>query len=108
MHGLDAPLSPGDPGEGLGAGLLLREAGDGVDDLLADEAAVAVVSVAADPGNARDLREVDASGAGDPDGAADGAAMGAVQLRVVGGAALAAAWTASKQARCRAGVFPLT
>ena len=47
MHGLDAPLSPGDPGEGPGAGFLLLKAGDSVDDLLADQAAVGVVAVAA-------------------------------------------------------------
>lgn len=60
-----------------------------MDDFLAYEVPFGVVVVAADPGDVRDLREVDASGVGDPDGAADGAALGAVQLCVVGRAALA-------------------
>jgi hypothetical protein len=90
VHGLDAPLASGDAREGLGAGFLLAEAGDGVDDLLADQGAVGVVAVAADPGDALDVREVNVAGVGGPDGAPGDAAVGAVQLRVVGGAAGAA------------------
>jgi hypothetical protein len=76
--------------EAGGVGPVGVEAGDSVDDFLAYQLAVCVVAVAADPGDARGLREVGASGVGDPDGAADGAAVGAVQVRVVGCAALAA------------------
>jgi hypothetical protein len=90
VHGLDAPLAPGDVREDLGAGFLLAEAGDGVDDLLADQGAVGVVAVAADPGDALDLREANIAGVGGPDGAPGDAAMGAVQLRVIGDAAGAA------------------
>jgi len=90
VHGLDAPLAAGDRCEGPGGGLLRVEAGDGVDDLLADEGPVAVVAVAAYPGDARDVREVGVAGVGNPDGAADDAAVGAVQFGVVRVAARAA------------------
>ena len=79
-----------------------------MDDLFAVEAAVVVVSLTADLGDARDLREVDVSGAGDPDGAADGAAVGAVKFRPVGARPSSLAWMASKQACCRDEVFPVT
>ena len=84
MHGLDAPLAAGDPGEAGGAGLAGVEACDGVDDFLAGQLAVGVVSVAADPGDARGAGEVQVPGVGDPDGAADDPAVAAVQFRVVG------------------------
>jgi hypothetical protein len=61
-----------------------------VDDLLADEGSVAVVAVAAYPGDARDVREVGVAGVGNPDGAADDAAVRAVQFGVVRVAAPAA------------------
>jgi hypothetical protein len=77
----DAPLAAGDLREAGGAGLSLVEAGDGVDDFLADQLPVAVVAVAADPGDAAEVREVDAAGVGDPDGAADGAAVAQVQVQ---------------------------
>ena len=80
---LDAPLSPGDPRESGCAGLARVEAGDGVDDFLAGQLAVCVVAVATDPGDPADVREVDPGGVGDPQGAADGPAVGEVQLRPV-------------------------
>jgi hypothetical protein len=51
-----------------------------VDDVLADQGAVAVVAVPADPGGPGGVREVQACGIGDPQGAADDAAVAAVQL----------------------------
>jgi hypothetical protein len=45
----DAPLAAGGAREGPGVGFPRVEAGDGVDDLLADEGAVGVVAVAAAP-----------------------------------------------------------
>jgi hypothetical protein len=50
---------------------------------LADQRAVGVVAVAADPGDPADVREVDAPRVGAPEGAADDPAVGTVQLRVV-------------------------
>jgi len=55
VHGLDAPLAAGDPGEVGGIGLARVEAGDGVDDFLAGQLAVRVVAVAADPVDTGDL-----------------------------------------------------
>ena len=52
-------------------------------DFLADQGAVEVVAVAADPGDAGDVREVQAAGIGGPDGAADDPAVAVVQFRVV-------------------------
>ena len=63
MDRFDAPLAAGDLREAGGAGPSGVEAGDGVDDFLADELPV---------------------GAGDPDGAADGPAVAPVQLCVIG------------------------
>ena len=83
MNGLDAPLAAGDLREAGGTGLLRAEAGDGMHDFLADQRAVGVVAVTADPSNPADVREVDVPGAGDPDGAADDQAVAAVQFRVV-------------------------
>jgi hypothetical protein len=54
-----------------------------VDDFLADQGAVEVVAVAADPRDALDVREVDVPGVGDPQGAADDPAVAVVQFRVV-------------------------
>jgi hypothetical protein len=55
-----------------------------VHDFLADQGAVGVVAVAADPGDPGDVREVQACGIGDPDGAADDPAVAVVQFGVVG------------------------
>jgi hypothetical protein len=54
-----------------------------MDDFFADRLAVAVVAVAADPGDAGDVGKVQVAGVGDPDGAADDAAVAAVQFCVV-------------------------
>jgi hypothetical protein len=83
VHRFDAPLAAGDPGKAGGAGAVRVEAGDGVDDFLADQGAVEVVAVAADPRDALDVREVDVPGVGDPQGAADDPAVAVVQFRVV-------------------------
>jgi hypothetical protein len=80
---LDAPLAPCDPREAGGVGLPGVEAGDGVDDFPVDQPAVGVVAVAADPGDPADVREAGPRGIGDPDGAADCPAVGAVQPGVV-------------------------
>jgi hypothetical protein len=101
-------LAAGDAREVLGAGLLRAEAGDGVHDFLAEELAVAVVAVAADPGDAYDLREVDSGGVGDPDRAADDAAVGPVRLRAVGGTARAAGLDGVEGGPLKGRLFPLT
>src|SRR6266704_2104323 len=85
VHGLDAPLAAGDGGEVRCAGLVRVEAGDGVDDFLADEGAGDVEAVAADPRDPGDLREVQVAGTGDPQGPLDDAAVAVVELDVVGG-----------------------
>jgi hypothetical protein len=84
VHRFDAPLAAGDAGEVGGAGPFPVQAGDGVHDFLADQGAVDVVAVAADPGDPGDVREVDALGAGDPEGAPGDPAVAVVQLGVVG------------------------
>jgi hypothetical protein len=87
---LDVPLAAGQGGGSRGSpgGV---EAGDSVDNLLAEEEGpVAVVAVAAYPGGTRDLREVDPGVVGAPDRPADDTAVGPVQLRVVWCAACAA------------------
>ena len=48
-----------------------------------DELAVGVVAVTLDPGDPCDVREVHIPGVGNPDGAADSPAVGAIQFRVV-------------------------
>src|ERR1022692_2581193 len=85
VDGLDAPLAAGDGGEVRCAGLVRVQAGHGVDDLLADEGAAEVVAVAADPRDPGDLREVQVSGVGDPQGPLDDAAVAVVELDVVRG-----------------------
>ena len=85
MDGLDSPLAAGDGGEVRCAGPVLAQAGDGVDDFLADEGAGDVVAVAADPRDAGDLREVQVAGVGDPQGPLDDAAVAVVDLDVVRG-----------------------
>jgi hypothetical protein len=64
--------------------LVLVEAGDGMNDLLADQRAAGVEAVAADPCDLPDVREVDVLRAGDPEGAADDPAVALVQFRVIG------------------------
>jgi hypothetical protein len=83
VDGLDSPLAAGDGGEVCRAGLVRVQAGDGVDDLLADEGAAEVVAVAADPSDTGDLREVENAGVGDPQGPLDDAAVAVVELDVV-------------------------
>ena len=53
-------------------------------DFLADQGAVEVVAVAADPRDPVSMREIGAVGAGDPDGAADDPAVAVIQFRAVG------------------------
>jgi hypothetical protein len=65
VHGLDAPLAAGDPGQVSGAGLAGVQAGDGVDDFLGDQGAGGVLAVAADPHDLGGVREVSAAGIGD-------------------------------------------
>jgi hypothetical protein len=108
VHGLDAPLAAGDPREVGGAGTVRIEAGDGVHDFLADQGAVEVVAIAADPRDPGDMREVQAAGVGDPDGAADDPAVAVVQFRVWSGSRGPSCWMASKTALCRDGWLPLT
>ena len=81
VDGLDSPLAAGDGGEVRCAGPVLAQAGDGVDDFLADEGAGDVVAVAADPRDAGDLREVQVAGVGDPQGPLDDAAVAVVESR---------------------------
>jgi hypothetical protein len=84
VHRFNAPLAAGEFREVGGAGAADAEAGDGVDDLLADERAAGVVAVAPDARDLPDVREVDPVGIGDPDGAADDPAVALVQFRVIG------------------------
>ncbi len=83
MRRFDAPLAAGDLREVRGPGAVFFQAGDGVHDFLADQGAVEVVAVAADPCHLGRVREVQVPGAGDPDGAADDPAVAVVQFRVV-------------------------
>ena len=85
MDGLDSPLAAGDGGEVRCAGLVRVQAGDGVDDFLAEQVAGDVVAVAADPRDAGDLREVQVAGVGDPQGPLDDAAVAVAGLDVVRG-----------------------
>ena len=85
MHRFNAPLAAGDGGEVRRAGLVRVQAGDGVDDFLADGGAGDVVAVAADPRDPGDLREVQVPGIGDPQGPLDDAAVAVVELDVVRG-----------------------
>lgn len=75
MEGLGAPLAEGDEGEVRQADATGVQAGDGVDDLFADELAAAVVAAAADAGGPGEVQ----AGGGD----SDEAAVPAVQFRVV-------------------------
>jgi hypothetical protein len=56
-----------------------------VDDFLADEGAGDVVAVAADPRDPGGLREVQAAGAGDPQGPLNDTAVAVVEFDVVRG-----------------------
>jgi hypothetical protein len=85
VHRFNTPLAAGDLREVRGPGAVFFQAGDGVHDFLADQGAVRVVAVAADAGGLGGVREVQAAGAGDPDGGLDDAAVAVVQLDVVRG-----------------------
>jgi hypothetical protein len=77
-------LPAGEFCEVSGASPVPAEAGDGVRDFLADPGAVGGVTVAADPGDLPDVREVDVLCVGDPDRAADDPAVALVEFAVVG------------------------
>lgn len=83
MHRFGAPLAAGQFREVSGACAAGVEAGDGVDDLLADQGPAGVVAVAADPRDLPDVREIDAVSAGDPEGPADDPAVAVIQFGVV-------------------------
>ena len=83
MHRFDAPLAPGDPGQVSGASPAGAQAGDGVDDLLGNAGAGGVVAVPLDAHHPGDVREVQATGPGDPQGALDDAAVPVVHLAEV-------------------------
>ena len=85
VHRFDAQLAAGNAGQAGGAGPGFAEAGDGVHDFLVDQGAVDVVAVAADPGDPGGVRDVQACGIGDPDGAADDPAVAVSHLMVNGG-----------------------
>jgi hypothetical protein len=76
-------LPAGEFCEVSGASPVPAEAGDGVRDFLADPGAVSAVTVAADPGDLPDVREVDVLCVGDPDRAADDPAVALVEFAVV-------------------------
>jgi hypothetical protein len=83
VHRFDARLAAGDAGQVRGLGALPVQAGDAVHDLLADQGAGDVVTVAAYP-RLGGVRKADAISAGEPDGPLDDAAVTVVQFNVVG------------------------
>jgi hypothetical protein len=76
----DTPLAAGDLRQVRGPGAVLVQAGDGVHDLLREQGTGGVVAVAADPDGPGDVREVQASSVGDPQGPSDDPAVAVVDL----------------------------
>ena len=91
MSHLDVPVAAGRAGEDVRGAAGGVQAGDPMNDLLRQQAAVAVEGVAADAHDLGGVREINAVGAGGPDGAADYAAVAAIDGDVTGpGAAIRA------------------
>ena len=83
MDRFDSPLPAGEGGQYFRGPADGVQGGDAVDDLLGRGLAVQVEGIAANAHDLGGVREIDAVGAGDPDGAADDPAVAAVGGSVV-------------------------